>query len=140
MRGAMPSLTSPNFPIFWAQLLVTAWFAVVFLQSGIDKVVDWKGNFGWLQGHFSKSPLKGFVREMLGVITAMELVAGVLCALGVLMLLLGNPLAARLGLALSGLTLLSLFTGQRIAKDYAGAAGLVPYFLTVLAGIWLLAR
>lgn len=135
----MPSLTSAQFPIFWAQWLVTAWFAVCFLQSGIDKVVDWKGNLGWLSGHFAKSPLRNVVPAMLGILTVLEIVAGVLCAVGVVMLLLGNPVPARWGLALVGLTLLGLFSGQRIAKDYAGASGLVPYFITAIAGIWLLA-
>jgi hypothetical protein len=30
-----------------------------------------------------------------------------------------------------------LFFGQRMAKDYAGAAGLVPYFLLALVAIAL---
>jgi hypothetical protein len=39
---------------------------------------------------------------------------------------------------LSGAALLCLFLGQRIAKDYPGAAALVPYILVVIAGlIWL---
>ena len=33
-----------------------------------------------------------------------------------------------------------LFFGQRMAKDYAGAAVLVPYFLLALAAIYLLAQ
>ena len=32
------------------------------------------------------------------------------------------------------LTLLALFTGQRLAKDYAGAAGIVPYFVVGIFG------
>jgi diacylglycerol kinase len=35
---------------------------------------------------------------------------------------------------------LALFFGQRIAKDYAGAAVLVPYFLLVLVAMYLLAQ
>jgi diacylglycerol kinase len=31
----------------------------------------------------------------------------------------------------------ALFFGQRIAKDYAGAAVLVPYFLLMLATMYL---
>jgi hypothetical protein len=33
-----------------------------------------------------------------------------------------------------------LFFGQRVSKDYAGAAALVPYFLLALSGIYLLAE
>jgi hypothetical protein len=32
----------------------------------------------------------------------------------------------------------ALFFGQRMAKDYPGAATLVPYFLLTLAAIYLL--
>jgi hypothetical protein len=42
------------------------------------------------------------------------------------------------GVVLAGLALLALFFGQRMAKEYPGAASLVPYFLVVIAGvIWL---
>jgi len=36
--------------------------------------------------------------------------------------------------------LIALFFGQRMAKDYAGAAVLVPYFLLALVAIILLAQ
>jgi diacylglycerol kinase len=36
--------------------------------------------------------------------------------------------------------MLSLFFGQRMARDYAGAAVLVPYFLVTLIAIYLLAQ
>jgi len=42
------------------------------------------------------------------------------------------------GFALSGLSLLALLFGQRMAKDYAGAGALVPYFLVCLAGLFAL--
>ncbi|MEY4511892.1 MAG: hypothetical protein RLZZ450_4014 [Pseudomonadota bacterium] len=35
------------------RLAVAALLAILFLQSGIDKVVDRKGNVEWLTGHFS---------------------------------------------------------------------------------------
>ena len=34
-----------------------AMVAILFLQSGLDKALDWKGNLAWLTGHFAKSPL-----------------------------------------------------------------------------------
>jgi hypothetical protein len=33
-------------------------------------------------------------------------------------------------------TFLALFFGQRMAKDYVGAGGLVPYFLVSLAALF----
>ena len=43
------------------------------------------------------------------------------------------------GAAVAGLTLIALFFGQRVAKDYPGAASLVPYFLLSSLAIYLLA-
>jgi hypothetical protein len=37
---------------------------------------------------------------------------------------------------LCGVTFVSLLLGQRLAKDYAGAAGIGPYFLVSLAAIF----
>jgi hypothetical protein len=44
------------------------------------------------------------------------------------------------GALTAGVAILGLFFGQRVAKDYAGAAVLVPYFLLALAGVYLLAE
>src|ERR1043166_7251599 len=120
------------------QALVSAFFAVLFLQSGSDKVSDRKGNLEWLKGHFGKSPLKGVVPLLLTLITLLELTAGTLSAAGIAVLLIkqcdywmfwGNLAAA--------VTLLCLFFGQRMARDYAGAQSLVSYFIVALIGLWL---
>lgn len=122
----------------WAEWLVLGFFAVLFLQSGLDKVFDWKGNFEYHREHFASSPLGSLVPVMLPVLTLMEVGTGALSAVAAVQYLLGGagdlPLAA---LAAAGVTLLSLFAGQRIAKDYAGAAALVPYFLVALFGLLL---
>jgi len=125
--------------IVLAQAAVCAFLAILFLQSGLDKVFDWKGNVDWLTGHFSKSPLAGFVAPMVAVITLFEVAAGVLCAIGVLEVLFSASRAMAIaGVLLSAASLLQLFFGQRIAKDYAGAAVLVPYFVVTLVGLYLL--
>ena len=122
------------------QVLSSAFLAILFLQSGIDKVVDRRGNLDWLKGHFAKSPLAGMVPLTVTIITIMELLAGVLSAVGCLLIFFRQDSAlAFYGAVISGLSLLALFFGQRMAKDYAGAAVLVPYFLLSLAAIYLLA-
>lgn len=135
----MLTLHTPAGAIFALQVLISAFFAILFLQSGIDKLIDRRGNLEWLTGHFAKSPLAGTVPLLLGIITIMELAAGALSALGCVMILLRHgPRIAFYGVFLSGLALLALFFGQRMAKEYPGAASLVPYFLVVIAGvIWL---
>ena len=42
---------------YMMQIFASAFLAILFLQSGIDKIVDRRGNFEWLKGHFAKSPL-----------------------------------------------------------------------------------
>ena len=123
------------------QIFVSAFLAILFLQSGIDKIVDRRGNFEWLKGHFAKSPLAGIVPALLICITVLEVAAGALSAIGcVLVILLNDSTIAFSGAILSAAAIMALFLGQRIAKDYAGAAVLVPYFLLTLAAIYLLAQ
>ena len=122
------------------QLLVTAFLAILFLQSGIDKIVDRQGNLQWLSGHFEKSPLTGFVPLLLGILTIVEVAAGLLSGIGVFALLFAhNSTIAFYGAVVSAVAILCLFFGQRMAKEYAGAAILVPYFLLTLVAIYVLA-
>ncbi|TAG88915.1 MAG: DoxX family membrane protein [Bacteroidetes bacterium] len=120
-------------PILLLPILASLFLAILFLQSGLDKVFAWQGNLSWLEGHFSKTFLRTQVKMMLGVITFTEVAAGVLCALGVFeILFFKTAILSLLGGELASLTLVMLFFGQRIAQDYVGAAGLVPYFVMSL--------
>lgn len=126
-------------PIISLQLLCLAFLAILFLQSGLDKVLNYKANKDWLVGHFAKSPLKGMVGVMMPMITVLEVAAGVCCTIGILALLINDSLDIGLiGCQLSALSILALFFGQRVAQDYPGAATLTTYFLIALAGIWLM--
>jgi diacylglycerol kinase len=135
----MVNLHTPEGAIYLLQTLVSAFLAILLLQSGIDKVVDRRGNLEWLTGHFAKSPLAGLVPLMLSVITLLELAAGGLSAVGcVLVLVLRGSTLAFYGAVIAAISLTALFFGQRVAKDYPGAAILVPYFLLTLVAIYLL--
>ena len=123
---------------FVLQVLVSSFLAILFVQSGLDKVVDRAGNLEYVRGHFAKSPLAPFTALLLTGLTALELAAGLLSAVGVAVLLSGGTsLAAYLGSIFSGLSFLALLFGQRLAKDYAGAAALAPYFVVALAGVYI---
>ncbi len=123
------------------QIFASAFLAILFLQSGIDKIVDRRGNFEWLKGHFAKSPLAGIVPALVTAITILEVAAGALSAVGcVLVILLKDSTIAFYGAILSAAAITALFFGQRIAKDYAGAAVLVPYFLLTLVAMYLLTQ
>ncbi len=123
-----------NLPALFCALLVS----ILFIQSGLDKVFDWKGNLGWLTGHFSKTFLRGTVPMMLGTITVLEIVTGVLSGAGIVYFLFSGSLilifyASVLGAA----SIVALFFGQRVAKDYPGAAVLVPYFILLILMMFL---
>ena len=123
------------------QIFASGFLAILFLQSGIDKIVDRRGNLEWLKGHFAKSPLAGIVPVLLTTITIVEVAAGALSAIGcVLVILLKDSTIAFYGAVISAVAIIALFFGQRMTKDYAGAAVLVPYFLLTLVAIYLLAQ
>ena len=135
----MPNLHTPEAAAWLLQTFISAFLAILFLQSGIDKVIDRRGNIEWLTGHFAKSPLAGMVPAMVTAITILELAAGFLSAIGCLFILLTrNSTIAFYGAVVAAITIIALFFGQRMAKDYAGAATLVPYFLLALVAIYLL--
>lgn len=121
------------------EILILSLLAIVFLQSGIDKVIDWKGNFGWLQTHFSKSILKNFVGVCLMMITILELIAGITAIIGgILLYTNGTTSWALVSAIVSAVTFLLLFLGQRLAKDYPGAQTIVIYFIPTVFLIYLL--
>jgi hypothetical protein len=123
------------------QLFVSAFLAILFLQSGIDKILDRQGNLSWLAGHFAKSPLARLLPSLFAVLTIVELASGLLSGVGFFALLFAhNPTVAFDGAVVSAVAIVCLFFGQRMAKEYAGAAVLVPYFLLTLVAIYLLAR
>ena len=123
-----------NLPALFGALF----FAILFIQSGLDKVFDWKGNIAWLTGHFEKTFLGSMVPMLLGTITVTELATGFLSAAGIIyFFVIGSTVVIFYAVVIGAASLSALFFGQRIAKDYAGAAVLVPYFLLALALMYL---
>lgn len=121
------------------EILILIFLIITFLQSGIDKITDWKGNISWLKGHFKDTPMKNIVPLMLGIVLIAEVVAGVLCLVGVYQLsVFGESTAALYGAILSCITLLMLLFGQRIAKDYPGAMTIAVYFVPAMFLVFLL--
>jgi hypothetical protein len=126
---------------YLTQIFCSAFLAILFLQSGIDKVIDYRGNLEWLKGHFAKSPLARVVTALLTAITVLEVAAGALSGIGCLMLIVSRgSTVAFYGAVISAVAIIALFFGQRMAKEYAGAGVLVPYFLLALVAIYLLAQ
>lgn len=123
-----------NLPALLGALLV----AILFIQSGLDKVFDWKGNIEWLTGHFSKTFLAPFTKIMVAKITLLELATGIGALAGIIYFIVtGSTMVIFAAASLGALTIIGLFFGQRVAKDYPGAAVLIPYFLLLLFMVYL---
>jgi len=120
-------------------ILILVFLAITFLQSGYDKLFNWKDNLEWLRGHFAKTPLKNQVPLALANILILELISGILCVVGCIELLVNNGrVFGFYGAVFSCITLLMLLFGQRLAKDYDGARTIVIYFIpAILAVYWL---
>lgn len=128
-----------HFSAHAAEFFLLAFLAITFLQSGADKLLDWKGNLEWLTAHFAKSPLKGRIPVLLPLLLAVELAAGLFCLLGLFEMLFGIPAGtAFTGAVLANAALLMLLLGQRVAKDYDGARTIVIYFVPAVFLLFLL--
>ena len=121
-----------NITNYITEILILLFIVITFLQSGIDKITDWKGNIGWLKGHFSKTFLAGQVPLMVGIILIIEVIAGLMALVGIFYIISsGQTEIALYAHVLAAVTLL-------IAKDYAGAFTIVGYFIVVLLGLTML--
>ncbi|MBL4905210.1 MAG: DoxX family protein [Flavobacteriaceae bacterium] len=127
-----------NYP---AEILILLFLIVTFLQSGVDKITDWKGNLSFVKGHFNNSPLKNMVPVLLGTVLVLEILASALMIFGIYQLINnGMKEAALLGTEIAAITLILLLIGQRLAKDYAGAMTLAVYFTVTVFGVYLLSQ
>jgi len=121
------------------ELLLLLFLVITFLQSGIDKLLDWNGNLTWLTSHFAATPLKQVVPFLLAAIMVVELCTAILCFLGLFQLLItGEGTLARYGAILSCIALLMLLSGQRVARDYEGAKTIAVYFIPAIFLVYVL--
>ena len=125
-------------PEIFTKLLAGVFFSVLFLQSGLDKVFNWKGNKDWVISHFSKSPLAKTASLMFVVLTIIEVLAGIVTLIGLILFIVkGSEELLFCGIATSAVSLLMLFFGQRLAQDYPGAQSIAIYFGVALVSMML---
>ncbi|QCX01879.1 DoxX family protein [Aggregatimonas sangjinii] len=121
------------------EILLLLFLIITFLQSGIDKVFDWRGNLTWLKSHFEGTPLTGLVPFLLFTVLLVEMIAAILCLVGLYQLtVLGKSSIAFYGAIMSCVSLLMLLFGQRMAKDYEGAKTIAVYFVPAIFLVYLL--
>jgi uncharacterized membrane protein YphA (DoxX/SURF4 family) len=128
-------ILNQNTPVLFLLLFVI----ITFLQSGLDKILDWNGNKTWLKEHFSKTPFRNTVPLLLFVITCTEMLSGLFSLAGLVQILISEDyMFARAGAIFANGSLLMLLLGQRVAKDYEGAKTLVIYFIPTFILLLLL--
>ena len=121
-----------------AFLLILCFFTIVFVQSGLDKVFDKKGNLDYLYSLLGAVFSKTLIRLAFYSVTILELVSGFLCAAGLFYSFLNSSsLIGLAGLVIGSFALLILLIGQRVSKNYEGAKTLVIYFVLAMGGIVL---
>jgi putative oxidoreductase len=119
------------------QALVLLFFIAVLGESGINKLLDYKGNKAYFEEQFKNSSIASSIDLLFPLETAMEIGTTVLSVVGLFQILFSNN-GEQWGLwavSLACLTFISLIFGQRMAKDYVGAAGVVPYMAVSLIGL-----
>nr|WP_309545085.1 MULTISPECIES: DoxX family protein [unclassified Arenibacter] len=132
-------MTMDNLLTYPTELLLLLFMTITFLQSAMDKILDWKGNLSWLKSHFSQTPFKNMVPLLLGTVMVTEIVTGVFCTIGFYMLIVqADGSMAFAGAILACLALLMLLLGQRVAKDYDGARTIAIYFIPAIFLVYLL--
>ncbi len=125
-------------PEYIAFLFVLAFFLIVFLQSGLDKIIDYKGNLAFLMGLFKGFFPPPLITLALISVTILEVISGVLCLVGLVDFILNsNSFIGLVGLIVGSLALLVLLFGQRVAKNYEGAKTITIYFILAMIGIVL---
>ena len=121
------------------QFITLIFLAILFIQSGLDKVFNYKGNYEYFKSHFAKSILKNTIGILMPVITILEIAAGIFTTIGALQIIItGDTSLGLIGAQLSALSIVALFFGQRVANEYEGSSTLVGYFLVTLVCLFIL--
>jgi len=117
-------------PIEIAQIISSLFFSILFFQSGIDKIIDFKGNLIFFTEHFKNTLLRDILSPSLYFLIIIELVTAMINFYGfVYSIFYLDTFFIFLGTVFSSIVFLMLFFGQRIAKDYIGAADITIYLI-----------
>ena len=119
-----------------AFLFVLAFFLIVFIQSSLDKIFDYKGNLNFLNDLLKIYFAPPLIALALISVTILELISGILCLIGIIDFVFnGSNFTGLLGLIIGSIALLVLLFGQRVSKNYDGAKTIAIYFILAMIGI-----
>jgi hypothetical protein len=115
-----------------SRVFVLLFFAILFLQSALDKIIYARETKLYFQSVVQNSFLAPYVNLIYLLVTFFEFLAGSLCGIAIFFLFANQMQVAFLAMLFCGISLLTLFFGQRVVKDYAGAASLAAYFAVLI--------
>ena len=121
-------------------ILILLFLSIVFIQSSLDKVLNWKTNLDFTINALTSKFPKYLVLLSLLSVTFFELVGGFSSLFGIVEICMGtNSLFwSKIGIYSSARALLILLTGQRISMNYNDAKTIVIYFLVCIAGMMMI--
>ena len=119
-------------------LFILSFFSIVFIQSGLDKVLDKQGNLSFLMDLLKETFSEGLIKLAFYSVTLLELFSGFLCLAGIAQGLFSeSSKIGQAGLIIGSVALLVLLFGQRLSKNYDGAKTITIYFILSMVGLAL---
>ena len=120
-------------------LFVLGFLSIVFIQSGLDKILNWKGNLEFISSTLSSKIPSFLVVFALFVVLLLETFGGFASLGGIIELICCKDpyLWAQIGILSCSSALLILLLGQRISQNYVDAKTIVIYFIVALIGLTL---
>ena len=121
-------------------MFVLAFLSIVFIQSALDKIFNWKGNLEFTASTLTSKFPPRLVRFALLNVLLLEFAGGFGSLAGMIEIWLGSStlFIAKLGIITSSIALLILLLGQRISQNYLDAKTIVIYFIVCLFGLQIL--
>lgn len=120
------------------ELFCLLFILITFGYSGYEKTIDWKGQILWLQKHFEHRFLYKYIPTLLGILIFLDAVTFLLCCIALIELLLyQQQFFGLMASSAAAIVLLCLLYGQRVAKDFQGAATISIYFGIIVLSLWL---
>ena len=122
-----------NFPL----VSILLFHAIVFSQSGLDKLFKWKGNLDFTTQTLGETFSKQTIKFALLVVLVLETIGGLLSLIGMVYNLINEEclIIAQIGLVSCTGALLVLLFGQRISQNYEGAKTIAIYFIVSIIGL-----
>ena len=121
------------------QIGILIFLVITFGISVIEKFTDWKGTISYIQHNFKDTFIKKIITPLILGLLCLEIITCVFLVIGLYQLVTHtNTNMALMGCTFSGICILYMLIGQRIAKDFVGATSLTVYFILTVLGSYLL--